>query len=324
LQFIPSSVVGVGKHTSGNSVVRGEDCRLRSSALPQVENGTAVTSPSTLKAVGLDRSQSQRNHKSNGIQNDIHSRRGTRESLPPLPHLTPARSNSSLNLNDNKSNTDQQTLVISEDQIPDSTLVSPSIPSRKSSLATADPNPSPTRTSSLVDPEQLPPLMDSDLPRLPSTLLDKVVQRKASSTWPRSLGKKVAPWTSQDATKTSILGNGFEEQASAPAPRKMKVLKPVRSGNVHVTSAAGSGAGCNSVSSAAGGNGSGNGGGSGCVWTNGGANAGEVSSKSDNVAKEGAKDSIIKAEVKEREASAAEEKTIASKNVGGGAFHWMK
>ena len=102
----------------------------------------------------------------------------------------------------------------------------------------------------------------------------------------------------------------------------MKVLKPVRSGNVHVTGAVGSGAGSNSVISAAVGNGSGNG--SSGVWANGGANAGEVSSKGDTVAKDGAKDSIIKAEVKEREPSTPEEKIIASKNLGGGAFHWMK
>jgi len=72
-------------------------------------------------------------------------------------------------------------------------------------------------------------------PRLPSTFADNnggfSVQRKSSSTWPRSLGKRVAPWTSQSATKASILGTTFGDPAPTTSdvvvpPRRMRVLKP--------------------------------------------------------------------------------------------------
>jgi hypothetical protein len=100
-----------------------------------------------------------------------------------------------------------------------------SVPSRKSSLA--DPATPLSRKSSLAEHPSAD--IPEDIPRLPQNVMDKVVQRKASSTWPRALGKKVAPWTSMDATKTSILGNAFAEDPPAPAPRRMKILKPVRS-----------------------------------------------------------------------------------------------
>lgn len=107
-----------------------------------------------------------------------------------------------------------------EDPIdPEEPLTLPAIPSRKSSLMDFPPPPSPNTEDHL----------DADLPRMPSTLLDKVVQRKSSSTWPRSLGKKVAPWTSVESTKTTILNGSFEESGPMPPQRRMKVLKPARS-----------------------------------------------------------------------------------------------
>jgi hypothetical protein len=112
-----------------------------------------------------------------------------------------------------------------EDPIPDreEPLTLPAIPSRKSSLVDfPQPHHSSPRFTSPIDEANEP-----DLPRLPSTLIDKVVQRKSSSTWPRSLGKKVAPWTSIESTKTTILNPTFEDPI--PPPRKMKVLKPARS-----------------------------------------------------------------------------------------------
>jgi len=113
-----------------------------------------------------------------------------------------------------------------EDPYPDrmeEPLTLPSIPSRKSSLVEYPAPPSPSMDTDLVN--------DDHHPRLPSALLDRAVQRKPSSTWPRSLGKKVAPWTNVETTKTSILTPQFESDGSVPPPpRKMKILKPARSG----------------------------------------------------------------------------------------------
>ena len=163
-------------------------------------------------------------------------------------------------------------------------LPSPS-PSRKSSFAD---NP-PSRNSSFAVPaDQIPSrksslIIDDDFttgPRLPSHLLDSSVKpptRKSSSTWPRSLGKKVAPWTSQDATKTSILGTSFGESDSPVVPpRRMKVLKPVRK-------------------------------------------AGDV----DCSMPEGLKVDVVRVEVT-REGEEHKGQQQVGKNVGGGAFHWMK
>ena len=133
------------------------------------------------------------------------------------------------------------------------TIETLNIPSRKSSLAQLD--------SSSTHAQE------DDGPRLPSILMDKAVQRKVSATWPRSLGKKVAPWTSGEATKTSILGTQFDV---VPPQRKMKILKPVRKGSQEIIS------------------------------VNGNEMSGSVAAGEEGQMK------------------------VQTKNVGGGAFHWMK
>ena len=183
---------------------------------------------------------------------------------------------------------DIEPLIVENSKLEDS-LPSPSLSrnssfvdnvlSRKSSFAVpADQIPS--RKSSLI--------IDDDSatgPRLPSHLLDSAIKlptRKSSSTWPRSLGKKVAPWTSQDATKTSILGTSFGESDSPVAvpPRRMKVLKPVRK-------------------------------------------VGDV----DYSMPEGLKVDVVRDVARVEVAKEGEEhkgQQPVGKNVGGGAFHWMK
>jgi len=129
-------------------------------------------------------------------------------------------------------------------------------------------------------------------PRLPSTFADNnggfSVQRKSSSTWPRSLGKRVAPWTSQSATKASILGTTFGDPAPTAAevvvpPRRMRVLKPP-----------------------------------------GRRAEADVGGGSPEVGRD-----VVRAEVREGSVGATGEEGRggvggAGKNVGGGAFHWMK
>ena len=144
--------------------------------------------------------------------------------------------------------------------------------------------PVPSRKSSLVDRQSPHPDsigVDDDMPRLPSSLMDKVVQRKASSTWPRALGKKVAPWTSMEETKTSILGTAFDAEPPLPAPRRMKILKPVRRNDGVKEDEDG----------------------------------GEVF-KVDVVR------DVVRMEVKDKDDEQG--KSLATKNLGGGAFHWMK
>jgi hypothetical protein len=121
-------------------------------------------------------------------------------------------------------------------------------------------------------------------PRLPSTLAEAAFSnnRKASSTWPRSLGKRVAPWTSQSATKASILGTAFgDAPGDVPTvpPRRMRVLKPP-------------------------------------------ARRGEPDLGSPEVGRvELVQRDVIRVEIRE---NGTEDGRAAGKNVGGGAFHWMK
>jgi len=146
----------------------------------------------------------------------------------------------------------------------------------------------PSRKSSLRDPSE-----QFDGPRFPSTLIDTKptgIQRKPSSTWPRSLGKKIAPWTSVDATKTSILGTAFDQDTpgaggsgTSVPPRKMKILKPVRKVGV-----------------------------------------GEAGAEGAEVIKVDVVRDVVRMEVKEGNGEEAGKGQVASKNVGGGAFHWMK
>jgi len=84
-----------------------------------------------------------------------------------------------------------------------------------------------------------------------------------------------------DATKTSILGNAFAEDPPAPAPRRMKILKPVRS----IARVDGPGD-----------------------------EGGEVFNV--NTGRD------VKMEVKDKDDDHG--KSQSAKNVGGGAFHWMK
>jgi hypothetical protein len=173
-------------------------------------------------------------------KDESRSRSTTLEDQKPMDRQT-SRSRSTTIQTDSES-----TIQDSQDNPPKSPSLPPlSLPSRKSSLNQLSPD---------------PPL-DEEIPRIPQTLLDKVVQRKPSSTWPRSLGKKVAPWTSADTTKTHILQSPtWEESPSVPA-RRMKILKPVRSQHL----------------------------------------------ESDMMGNEEFKSPLV-----------------GSKNVGGGAFHWMK
>jgi hypothetical protein len=149
---------------------------------------------------------------------------------------------------------------------PPSNLDLQSIPSRKSSLA----DPIPSRKSSLLDPPD----------DLPPRFLDARIQRSSSSTWPRSLGKKVAPWTCVDATKTSILGTSFDGDGPVAPPRRMKVLKPVRP------------------------------------------QASKMEGEEEVFKVETIRD-VVRVEVKEGDEHVKKE-IQPSKNVGGGAFHWMK
>lgn len=168
----------------------------------------------------------------------------------------------------------------SQDNPHDDLLTSPlelSVPSSQTNLAAEH---IPSRKSSLVDSPN-----DEELPNLPAHLLDKAVQRKTSATWPRSLGKKVAPWTSAENTKTSILGQ-FDADPSPP-PRRMKVLKPVRhnkeESHKEQTPPL------------------------------------ETPSREEMLKVDFVKDARI--EIKEDEHG---KKEVAAKNIGGGAFHWMK
>jgi hypothetical protein len=99
------------------------------------------------------------------------------------------------------------------------------------------------------------------------------------------LGKKVAPWTSVDATKTSILGTAFDQEGPGTGgvpPRKMKILKPVRKG------------------------------------------VGETGVEGEGIRVDVVRD-VGRMEVKEGSGGEEQGKgQVASKNVGGGAFHWMK
>lgn len=258
LSFIPSSVVA----KPSNSNVSDQN---------RSRNGDPTISPKS--SFRLDRSKSRSNQseltlpKCKPVDED-----GTRsrsdslhlENLPtPVDTITDGRLSPALELNP--------------------------IPPRKSSLA--DPQQTPSRSSSLAEPTTPHDFPDFDLPRLPATLVDKVVQRKASSTWPRSLGKKVAPWTSVDATKTSILGTTFDQDIPPAPPRKMKILKPARStysprteGHINTTDST-------------------------------------TALECGDTPKTEIKD-MARAESKETEEQAKNQ--LAAKNVGGGAFHWMK
>jgi len=258
LQFIPSSVVA-------KPAALKEDTRSRSGTIDELMEKNAIQ---------LDRSRSCQSDLSNSKDdNTIDQSR--------------SNTNSDIHINTDTSATVDHLPILSP------TLEVQSIPSRKSSFTT-DKFPSqqlhftgqiPSRKSSFKD------IDDISGPRLPSNLIDKPlinnIQRKTSSTWPRSLGKKVAPWTSHDATKTSILGTTFDGSEQNPngvvvPPRRMKVLKPVASRRTS-----------------------------------------EIDSP------EGLKVDIVRVEVTDGGNAGGQEEhqkggQVASKNVGGGAFHWMK
>lgn len=255
LRFIPSSVVA-------KPIALKEESRSKGATIDELMEKNAIA---------LDRSRSYQSEQSNSKDDDkIHRSSNTISEDNIIEHII-------------------SETILPRLPIPSPTLEVQSIPSRKSSFTEQIPlteqqqqQPlTPSRKSSLKD------LDEDDLsPRLPSHLIDKPlimnVQRKTSSTWPRSLGKKVAPWTSHDATKTSILGTAFDSDNSAIVvpPRKMKVLKP-------------------------------------------------VTRRTEIDSPEGLKVDLVKdvVRVEVKDCGAGEEHgkgLLASKNVGGGAFHWMK
>jgi hypothetical protein len=265
LHFIPSSVVAKPTHNTA-----AEQTRSRGSVLPLRD------STSSKASIRLDRIQSRSTQGDLSLLKcDNRQEDGFRSRSDSL-RLESHPASASMNLDEPLS----------------PALELNSAVTRKSSIAELQPIPS--RSSSLAEPSTPLDFPDSDLPRLPSTLVDKVVHRKASSTWPRSLGKKVAPWTSVDATKTSILGTAFDQDIPTAPPRKMKILKPVRSTHSPRTE------GPCATDSAAG---------------------VEGGDRGDAFRIDVVRD-LARAEVKEGEDHAKNQ--LASKNVGGGAFHWMK
>jgi hypothetical protein len=265
LHFIPSSVVAKPTHNT-----TAEETRSRHSALPHLDSSTPKAS------IQLNRIQSQSTQGNMSLSKCNTSQEDGPRSRSDSLHLESLPATASMNLDEPFS----------------PALELNSAVTRNSSVA--DLQAIPSRSSSLAESSTPLDFPDSDLPRLPSTLVDKVVQRKASSTWPRSLGKKVAPWTSVDATKTSILGTAFDQDIPAAPPRKMKILKPVRSTHSPRTE------GPCAIDSAA------------------GVDGGD---RGDAFRTDVVRD-FARIEGKDGEDHAKNQS--ASKNVGGGAFHWIK
>ena len=171
-------------------------------------------------------------------KDDSRSRSATLEEKKDVPverTLSPSNQDNSL-LRSNTVHDDSRSKRSSTQEGSSSAMQSPiEIAPKSPSLPEVSPRNIPPRESSLQQfpspQSEIPSTsLDEEIMHIPPALMDRIIQRKASSTWPRSLGKKVAPWTSADTTKTTILSSTtWDESNPSVPPRKMKVLKAVRS-----------------------------------------------------------------------------------------------